>query len=156
MAQTLVIATLNAHSLVRRVVDLQHCMNRNNVDVMCIQETWLNRLISDNVINVPGYSVVRLDRPNQSGYGGVAMYVRETLNFVQLLLGTDESESLWIRITTKSGNVILANIYRPPKNNENAFLSNLERNIANLSNYILVGDFNINGRHQDALTGWIP
>ena len=41
-----------------------------------VQESWLAPLIADSLIGISGYEVIRRDRPDASGYGGVITYVR--------------------------------------------------------------------------------
>ena len=154
MAHTLTIASLNVRSLVKKMDELRHFVHKHNIDVMCVQESWLSNLIGDSIVSITGYTIIRADRPNGSGYGGVAIYVREKLEFTQLAFGsTSDFESVWIRINTSSGVVTLGNIYRPPRSSRNTFISALENVLATLSTYVLVGDFNTDARHMDALNG---
>ena len=46
-------------------------------DLLGIAETWLDSAVSDDVIRIPGYKVIRQDR-NVNGRG-VALFVREHL-----------------------------------------------------------------------------
>ena len=150
------LATLNVHSLLNKVNYVADLIDQYNVDVMCVQETWLNGLIGDALVNIPGYITIRLDRANQSGYGGVAMYIRNTLSYKQVQMGNlGTYESTWITVDTSSGRITIGNIYRPPKTNVNAFLRDLEDTIAALSNYALLGDFNIHDRQMDSLNGFL-
>ena len=48
---------------------------------MTLSETHLCTIIDDSEIRIPGYTLIRRDR-NRSG-GGVAMYIRNNLIFVQ-------------------------------------------------------------------------
>ena len=62
-----------------------------------------------------------MDRPTRRG-GGVALYVREQLECIELCLGVDEEgvESLWIRIKEQPhmGDVTVGVYYRPPHKEE--------------------------------------
>jgi len=67
------------------------------------------------------YRLFRKDRPTRRG-GGVALYVKEQLECIELFLGADEEgvESLWVRIKRQPhmGDVIVGVCYRPPDQEE--------------------------------------
>ena len=46
-------------------------------DLLGIAETWLDSAVSDDIIRIPGYKVIKQDR-NVNG-GGVALFVKEHL-----------------------------------------------------------------------------
>jgi len=87
------------------------------------------------------------DRPTRRG-GGVALYVREQLECIELCLGADEErvESLWVRIKgqTRMGNTVVGVYYRPPDQEEEvheAFYRQLK--VASWSQaLVLMADFN--------------
>ena len=54
-------------------------MCTNVVDFLAINETRLDNTILNGELKVPGYDIERKDR-NSSG-GGVALYMRNTLNY---------------------------------------------------------------------------
>jgi len=94
-----------------------------------------------------GYRLFRKDRPTRRG-GGVALYVREQLECIELCLGADEEgvKSLWVRIKRQPhmGNVIVGVYYRPPDQEEEvdeAFYKQLEA-ASQSQALVFVGDFN--------------
>ena len=150
------IATLNVHSLVTKIDRVRQFVNNHNIDILCIQESWLNRFIANSIVSIPGYTITRLDRPNQSGYGGVLIYVRQGFVSNQMDIGDPSlCESIWIKISINSGYVVLGNVYRPPKSNINLFLGSLENILATLRNYVVVGDFNILGKQAKYLNNFL-
>ena len=49
----------------------------NKFDVITLSETWLKDKHTDQELNIEGFhTLVRKDRPNNIGWGGVATYVR--------------------------------------------------------------------------------
>lgn len=64
-----------ARSIVHKHDELCVVVEANNLDIICIVETWLCRDILDSEIELPGYHVHRLDRNRQGG--GVLVYVRD-------------------------------------------------------------------------------
>ena len=51
-------------------------------DILCISETYLNSSVSvdDTTLSLPGYNLVRSDRPSNIKKGGVCLYYKE--NFI--------------------------------------------------------------------------
>ena len=74
-------------SLVNHIDELRVLLATSPIDVLTINETWLNSTISDNDVYIPGYETIRRDRAFRSAdgktYGGVCFYVRSSVNFVQ-------------------------------------------------------------------------
>jgi len=67
-------------------------------DLSAITETRWDISHDCNAV-IDGYALFRKDRPARRG-GGVALYVREQLEYIDLCLGVDEErvKSLWVRI----------------------------------------------------------
>lgn len=55
----------------------------NEFDIFAISETWLDSSISNIEIEISGYTIFRLDRPNKVG-GGVCAYVKNELKVERL------------------------------------------------------------------------
>ena len=70
-----------------------------------------------------GYRLFRKNRQGRQG-GGIALYVSEQLECMELYLGMDEElkESLWVRITGRAGtgDIIVGVCYRPPDQEDQA------------------------------------
>jgi len=85
-----------------------------------ITETWWDSSHDWNAV-IDGYVLFRKDRPTRRG-GGVALYVREKLDSIELCLGVDDEgvESLWVRIKGQShmGNIVVDVYYGPPDQEE--------------------------------------
>ena len=63
-----------------------------------ITETWLDNSISDSKIDLPGYSVHRLDRRNNCMGGGVALYILDGAKHTVRRDLEDDFEVIWIQI----------------------------------------------------------
>ena len=61
--------------------EVKSLVTETDIDIMTLSETHLCTNIDDSEIRIPGYTLIRRDR-NRSG-GGVAMYIRNNLIFVQ-------------------------------------------------------------------------
>ena len=61
-----------------KVDELQLLLANLSIDIMCVSETWLTVIITDNTINIAGYDIIRCDRVSNT-YGGVAILIRDNL-----------------------------------------------------------------------------
>jgi len=136
----------NAGSMVNKQEELDAIIQQDGYDLVVITETrWDNSHDWHDVMD--GYRLFRKDRPTRRG-GGVALYVREQLECIELGLGADEerTESLWVRIKGQAhkGDVKVGVYYRPPDQEEEvdeAFYRQLQA-ASQLQALVLMGDFN--------------
>ena len=88
--------------------------------MVTIIETWWDNSHDWHAV-MDGYRLFRKDRPTRRR-GGVALYVREQLECIELGLGANEEqvESLWVRIKGQphKGDIIVGVYYRPPHQEE--------------------------------------
>ena len=118
-AAPLRIGHINARSLMPSLDDVMEAISAHHLDLLCVSETWLQETVDSRFIAVPGYQVIRQDRPVRDGRrrrgGGVAVLYRESLRIERLSVPSAGSllETLWV---TVRGNVTftLGAIYRPP------------------------------------------
>ena len=127
-------------------------------------ETWLNSSYTNQMIDIEGFEIFRLDREagnirTKAGKlkrgGGLIIYVKKELAEYTSIVEEASSilpeiEQLWIRIEKpNTGIKIIANIYRPPCSNLQAALASLSKatKLAQ-DNYrreiVILGDFNVN------------
>jgi Reverse transcriptase (RNA-dependent DNA polymerase)/Endonuclease-reverse transcriptase len=148
----------NAQSIVNKLCDLHLLLRKNLYDVVAIAESWLhknNEIIKNDIIDVPGYRVFRTDRKhhaNCSRGGGVLLYVRESLNAVELIYPHDihgsDCDSVWCNVNiNNSVRFIVGCVYRPPSssNINTEYIFNQIRDIClahKNSKVIVLGDFN--------------
>ena len=117
-------------------------------DVICIVETWLDDNINDGEISITDYNICRLDR-NRHG-GGLAFYVKSCLCYQVLLQHPNDLEFLLFSVFHPqfSYKVHIGLFYRPPSSlsvSMDLLYNTLQdANICCFSNFVLLGDFNIN------------
>ena len=69
---------INATSLKRHIEPVKQLLGSDlSYHILGVAETRLGPTVDDNLFNIPGYSIIRQDR--NTGGGGVALYVRDTL-----------------------------------------------------------------------------
>ena len=116
----LLTAELNIQSLKPKVLELRQELARNRYDLIVLTETWMRPSTLNRLINIPGYDIHRRDRPDKTGYGGVAIVTNELLTYREIPQpsASDNSklESLWAVVGTGGARrFILAAVYRPPR-----------------------------------------
>lgn len=52
----------NFMSLAPKIDEISSFVNHAGLDLLCITETWLRSTVSDNIIQIPDYNVIRGDR----------------------------------------------------------------------------------------------
>ena len=118
----LYIAQLNVQSVrpLGKRLELNSELATHGYDILILNETWLKPGVTNRFITVPGYQIVRADRPDGSGYGGVALVVRDGIS-VRTVPAPDRHnqrsklETLWARVQCgASGSVLICAAYRPP------------------------------------------
>ncbi|GAB0209359.1 hypothetical protein GRJ2_003401600 [Grus japonensis] len=93
-----------------------------SVLLVTIIKTWWDSSY-DCSVGMEGYRLFRKDRQGRRG-GGVALYVNDQLECMELHLGMDEepTKSLWVRIKGRAGagDIIVGVCYRPPDQGDRA------------------------------------
>ena len=144
---------VNIRSLTNHFEELHSllCSSKIPFDVIGISESKqkVNKNFSTNV-NLHEYQLH--SQPTKSACGGVAMYVKKSLdhkvlNHLNVL--EDEFETLWVEINTgpKCKNIIVCCAYRHPDTDANKFIEYLESILSKLDKnkiICIMGDFNIN------------
>lgn len=144
------LASINIVSLVKYIDQIRYIMDKNIFDILAVNETRLDDSVTDNMIAVKGYSVVRNDR-NRRG-GGVCVYLRNSINFklrTDLISQTLEAVCVEIRKPSSKPFAVIA-CYRPPNSkighSDELFFKNFENLVAALDmedkEIIALGDFN--------------
>ena len=132
--------------------------NEQNVkfDVICIQESWLCATFDTTLLRLDGYNLISQPR-SCSLHGGLMVYVQENYKAVvtHSVSTSDIWEGLFVKITDESfkNDIIVGNIYKPPRNNNNneniaQFISEIDPILSDIclsnSEILLFGDYNIN------------
>ena len=70
---------LNIGSVSGHIDQLRILLDQEKPHIMCLNETKLDLSISDSLVNVDNYQIVRNDRDRHGG--GVAVHVRESISY---------------------------------------------------------------------------
>ena len=152
------ILSLNCQSISSKFDDIlilvEKVYQRNqNIDMLCIQESWLGEHSHYSQYNIDGYDMY-YQSSVCSSHTGLIIYVRSEYQVKQLNLRNSSVlwESLFLEVTLADGKkIIIGDIYRAPKEEVNiitTFIVELSH-ILTLLNQMklpvyLCGDYNIN------------
>ncbi|GAB0205350.1 hypothetical protein GRJ2_003000600 [Grus japonensis] len=106
----------NTRSMGKKQKELETCAPLQGHDLIGITETWWDGSYDWSV-------GMKEDRQGRRG-GGVALYVNDQLECMEIYLGMDEelTETLWVRIkgSAGAGDIIAGVCYRPPDQGDRA------------------------------------
>lgn len=155
---------INTRSIYPKMDEIRHNFLTSSMDVLCVTESWLNHQISDNMINLPGFSVIRNDRNLKKG-GGTCIYISQRLQFIECIPNLSRAE-VEIQSVTLNGNgnltqsfkpIVIVLIYRPPQGSHNKGLKIIKHYLNSIPNIdkkemIILGD--LNWDYLDPSQGW--
>ena len=155
------ILSLNAGSLSAKFNSLQillELLSSQNIHfpVICIQESWITDESMLQLLQLNGYNTFHVNA-SSSTHGGVVTYVDNSYDVTikAQVNNSDICDGLFLEIKHENmkNKIIVGNIYKPPKDNNNCgnvngFISELEPILHDLSNtnseVLICGDYNIN------------
>ena len=113
--------------LTKHIDELRILLADHPIDVLALNETWLDSTVSDNEVFISGYEIMSRDRAVRSAdgkfYGGVCFFVCSVVNFSPRNdLSVDQLENLCIEICKPSSKPFLVGTwYRPPNSTVDKF-----------------------------------
>ena len=141
---------------------IRNAPSNSKPDIILIVESKLDSKVSDDnhLISLNGYSFMRRDRSDNSGWGGCLVYYRNGLPIVrEVHLEPKTHELMIFTIQTSSGILLLSLAYCPPKKairtiewydkHLDSLISKTKANVC-----ILTGDFNCH--HKEWLASRSP
>lgn len=136
----MILGQINIRSLNQKRNELLDLMKRRNVDIVCVQETW----IKDTNYEFSKQHPILLEN-RADGFGGVAIIAKKTTikKLVLPKLSMIEIIGAEVKINNNTYNII--NFYVNPKavtNNLISELNTITTQISNLTNIIMCGDAN--------------
>lgn len=154
MQHHLKLALFNTRSLNNKSLLLNEFITDNNLDFLCLTETWQTPLdyFSLNQLTPTGYSYLDKARTEGRG-GGIAAIFRKNLKITTIPIPPAPSfEHLTYKLSGPSP-LVTAIIYRPPKPHP-SFLPDLADFLTQLSSIsqsvLLLGDFNLHIDNTDS------
>lgn len=153
MDNKIIFAHLNIRSLLPKLNDLKEHLTLNNYSILCLTETWLTPAISDDVLQVGGYILLRRDRMFGRG-GGVCMYIKNSIISNRINGMNASIEQLWVKLNINRQQYAVGVAYKPPNYSYTEFINILEVDVSTLlpqfDETFILGDFNIDVLKTDA------
>ena len=117
----------NIRSLRRHFDELTCLIDRlpNKPKAICLRQTWLRNDDDMGLYQIEGYSTSFVKNRQGRRGGGLAIYVEKGLTVTHLNI-TADIENIVLQIETKTNELVIALIYRPPQQTVTYFLSELE------------------------------
>ena len=143
------IGHLNAQSITNKLDDITILLRDQQLDILCLSETWLWPQISDQLLAFPGYCILRRDRDSRRG-GGVAILHRSEMQVQRMQMPADGPlETLWVSVSWSGGRpTTVGVVYRPPDSPETSSLERLQEQLQAARCHgrpvFLLGDVNLN------------
>ncbi len=137
------ITSFNANSLAKRKTEIFQFITEEDIDIMCIQETWMS--LRSEKPHLPGFSWVGTNPTNRKG-SGVGIFIKNSIKFevIEICQNTELMEFIGIRVHIRGGKYFtLLNIYQHPMARKLSF-KKIKR--LNISTSVICGDFNA---HKD-------
>ena len=103
-------ANLNIRYLKPKLDQFNIMLHESDIDIFGVCETFLNKTIHDEIINVNGFTHERKDREactdiSSNIGGGILIYLREGRDYARRKdLKTSDVESIWIEVKMKDTN----------------------------------------------------
>ena len=135
---------INVNSLLSKIDELRDVVGHTKPAILGITESKLDSSVSDQEVNISGYSILRSDR-NRYG-GGVACYVRADLCFNRRNVFSNSIENVFFDLLIPKLKPLLIGIfYRPPYVNTflETFANDLKLIDLKETKVYFLGDFNI-------------
>ena len=111
----IVFAHINVCSLMNKTAYVFSYLTEKNIDVLSINETWLNSNISNSSLFFPGYYIFRLDRNYSSG-GKVCILIKNCyIRVVENSLMSNCIELIHVMLQFPfSSHINVVSVYRKP------------------------------------------
>ena len=143
--QFLSILSLNIRCFLHKVAELHHVIDKLQPHVIMIQETWLDQSVG-HVKLADYHCISRRDRSLNQNRGGIVLYAKSHLKDIVHLMNSEVAERSWHMLKLDTGNVLIANWYRPPGSDDShihSFREELCNFMPMASSCIVAGDLNV-------------
>lgn len=132
----------NANSVQNKRAELNEFLNRMEVDIVAISETFLD---NNSTLHLRGFKTYRSDRDSRGG--GVSISIRHNITHRHINNYTTRSlENVNIVVETTQGSIRVSSVYCPKYTRH--FKEDIRTLTSGHSEYVIVGD--LNARH----TSW--
>ena len=149
------VLSLNVQSLNAKIdqlrIFLQMLQGSCDLDIICLQETWLSESSDISHLQLDGYTLISKGKLC-SAHGGVAIFLNCKYSYDVLSVQSNSNcwDGIFLEIELENRKLIVGNIYRPPRNlieNYSTFCDELNDVLSAFNRcrheVIICGDFNL-------------
>ena len=141
------------------LTDLSIQVATEKPDIIYPTETFLPHDVSDSQVSLPGYSLLRSDRPEPRSSGGVP-FIKDSIPHSPCTALTlpHPQKYFWLQLPLHSHLMFICVLYRP-RNSDDSIYTSLSENMDQLlsshpnSLFLIRGDFNC---HHASWLVWVP
>ena len=96
--------SVNVRSVFKNLEEIELLLKLSELDILLLQETFLNQAVSDHLIEIDNYILHRWDRTANSGKmsgGGLCAYIHKCLNVKMLsdwCVCSSDIEKQWLKL----------------------------------------------------------
>lgn len=146
-----VIGLLNIGSLNTGWDEFIEIFKTYNLDILCLNETWLSIGSDTRAYTIPGYRLIH--SPRGSRGGGVGAYIRSDARVKRLSHPAGILEQLWLQVRIHNYTALIGIAYKPPSMCVGRAIDSLCESLSvfapQYDNLFLMGDLNINCLDSD-------
>lgn len=139
------IGHINTRSLRSHIDRVRNVIVTENLDVLCVSETWLSPDVMIHDVSIDGFKFIRRDYRARGS--GVGIYIKENIKY-KVIPSSGAIEQLCIQFTINSVTLVISVVYRNHGINYKEFISELESTVSSSlllsENICILGDININ------------
>ena len=112
MKHEMQIVTWNANGLLKHKHEFEYFLNKQDIDVALVTETYLSPSIE---LKIPNYSIYRSDYPSGNSRGGAAVIIKSYLQHYELLEWCiEEYQVKTVNVTFENLEISFGAVYSPP------------------------------------------
>ena len=153
--------SLNCRSLREKIHEVMEMVTANNIDILCVQETWLRKCDQSQLEEIKeyNYEIVKERKTRKCDRGGgVAIIYKKHLSLKRVMYKQYPSfESISVTIQKFAHQIVITNLYYPGYSEKHrftqtSFLDDFEKLVEDelcSCDNLIVGDFNV---HTEDLT----
>lgn len=138
------IALWNSNGLLNHLNELELFINGNKIDILLVTETHGT---DRTYVKIPGYRAIFANHPSNKAYGGSAIIIKNSLNYIEYPPETSDAiQTTKIELQFVNERVVIASVYcRPRFSLGEADFDSLLQPLGN--KFIIGGDFNSKHTH---------
>jgi exonuclease III len=126
----------NAQSVRNKTLELSRFVEKNDIDILLLSETWLNE---KTTFFLPSFDCYRVDR----SHGGVAILIKNSIPHSSVRhISLDYADAIFLQIHDSHGNFSVGAVYCSPaasRSHSRAFFSKV---LSVTGRSVIAGDFN--------------